>query len=125
MEPCRKPADPARLSTLHSNLISNAIKFSPGGRLTVRPSWKKADDTTPQETEITLYSGETDVYVRSGDLQVEVADTGSGMTNEQLKRLFTEGVQFNGSCYFPRVSVHSPMPLLLSLTLFSLSRRFC
>ena len=93
---CKVVGDNVRLAQVLRNLISNGLKFSKrDGSLTIRPSWK-ANDKGPQEKESTLHSGEVDTYMRAGDLQVEVIDTGAGMSKEQLKRLFTEGVQFNG-----------------------------
>ena len=87
--------DKVRVSQVIRNLISNALKFSKdNGTLTVRPSWKKSSQSV-KETEITLHSGEKAMYLPCGDLQIEVQDTGQGMTKEQLKSLFREGVQFN------------------------------
>ena len=40
-------------------------------------------------------NGEIVTYPRSHKLVVSVTDTGAGMTKEQLKKVFAEGVQFN------------------------------
>lgn len=61
-------ADPARLRTVLSNLVDNALKYSPSGgavRCTVRE---------PEET---------------GEVVVEVADEGIGIDIEDMPRLFT------------------------------------
>ena len=45
--------------------------------------------------EFTLYKGETIHVAPRGYLQVDVTDSGAGMTTEQVSRVFHEGVQFN------------------------------
>ncbi len=58
--------DPVRFRQIVMNLVSNAIKFTSGGRVCVTTRW---DPST-------------------NDLRVAVADTGVGMTSTQLTRLF-------------------------------------
>ena len=60
------------------NLISNAIKFTPKGRVTVKISVRPGDDLTPQ-------------------LQFSITDTGVGMTEEQVDRLFQSFIQADAS----------------------------
>jgi signal transduction histidine kinase len=58
-------AYPSRIAQVLFNLVSNAVKFTPrGGRIEVRTS------------------------LRAGEVVVEVADTGLGLTPEQESRLF-------------------------------------
>jgi CheY-like chemotaxis protein len=45
--------------------------------------------------EFTLSNGDKVTFSRNGVLQVEVTDTGAGMTAEQVDKVFGEGVQFN------------------------------
>lgn len=61
--------DPTRLRQVLNNLISNAIKFTPEGAVTLRIAAERVGDN----------------YV----LTLAVADTGPGMTAEQAGRLFT------------------------------------
>jgi signal transduction histidine kinase len=60
-------ADPARLAQVLSNLLSNALKYS------------------PQQTTVTLWSE------ASGDaVRISVADQGPGIPENERQRLFTE-----------------------------------
>ena len=72
----RKPrrGDPHRVAQILHNLISNAIKFTDSGKVSV---W------------ITVLAG--------GDIRIEVIDTGIGMTQAQQERIFDEFVQADGS----------------------------
>ena len=63
-------ADPARLRQIFGNLFSNATKFTPpSGQITVRS------------------------YNVGGNLHIEVADTGLGITEGELPHIFDEFVQ--------------------------------
>lgn len=68
--------DPTRLRQILVNLISNASKFTDRGRVTVRVRW--SEGATPS-------------------LDVDVADTGIGMTEEQAARLFQPFTQADSS----------------------------
>ena len=46
-------------------------------------------------TQFKLCSGEEVSYDRSGFIQIEVTDTGIGMSHDQVSRLFQAGIQFN------------------------------
>jgi len=66
--------DRARLAQLVDNLLSNAIKFTPrGGRVEVR------------------------AHARDGRVQLAVADTGSGISPEELPQLFTRFYRTRGA----------------------------
>ena len=69
--------DPFRLRQIFNNLLSNAIKFTDDGGVVVRV-------TTPVDAHGEL-------------LQVEVTDTGPGMTPDQLERLFVAFEQLDAS----------------------------
>ena len=58
--------DPIRLAQALTNVIGNAIKFTPAGRVAVRGIWNVAD----------------------GDLEVHVVDNGPGITGADRTRLF-------------------------------------
>ncbi|MEM9753952.1 MAG: ATP-binding protein [Planctomycetota bacterium] len=68
-------SDPVRFRQILLNLIGNAIKFSPQGRVTVRPRFE------PNENR----------------LIVQIADSGIGMSPEQVERLFQPFTQADGS----------------------------
>ena len=76
--PAELKTDEMRLSQVLINLLSNAVKFTPdGGDIWVS---------------VTLKSMEESV----AELEFTVADTGIGMTAEQMKRLFTAFEQGDG-----------------------------
>ncbi|MEQ8769024.1 MAG: ATP-binding protein [Phycisphaerales bacterium] len=66
--PERIRTDPTRLRQIVMNLVSNAVKFTPEGGVTVRARVRAIENR--------------------GSLVLEVADTGIGMTHEQSARLF-------------------------------------
>jgi len=69
--------DPTRTRQCISNLVSNAIKFTDQGSVTVSVRLKDGADCQL--------------------LEAEVADTGVGMTDDQLVRLFSEFMQADSS----------------------------
>ncbi|WP_461207392.1 response regulator [Clostridium sp. DL1XJH146] len=70
--------DPLRLEQILSNLLSNAIKFTEEGEVDVLVSL--------------LENNEDDIKI-----QFEVKDTGIGLTEEQMKKLFSPFTQADGS----------------------------
>lgn len=89
--------DRIRLAQVLRNCMSNAMKFTPEkGRVTVSARFipwdllnqharKEFGDEREQEN----------LYDRKGAVVVDVVDTGPGMTQDQLGKLFGVGVQFN------------------------------
>jgi signal transduction histidine kinase len=79
-EPCLLDVDPTRVVQVFSNLLHNAVKFTPsGGRIEVSARCTAPTEGSPL-----------------GDVVVEVADTGIGISSEMLPRvfdLFTQGRQ--------------------------------
>jgi PAS domain S-box-containing protein len=72
-------ADDLRLSQVITNLLSNAVKF------------------TPEKGEITLTVEKTGSKGNMNTLRFSVTDTGIGMTQEQITRLFNAFEQADGS----------------------------
>jgi signal transduction histidine kinase len=66
-------ADPARLRQVFTNLVGNALKFTEGGYVRILP------------------------VVAGPSLRVEIEDTGIGMTEEEVGRLFVPFRQVDGS----------------------------
>jgi signal transduction histidine kinase/ActR/RegA family two-component response regulator len=71
-------SDPTRLRQILINLVGNALKFTTAGSVEIR---------------VRLLHGDTD----EGRLEFAVADTGVGMTREQLDRLFRPFTQADAS----------------------------
>lgn len=76
----RMHSDPVKLRQCLFNLIGNAAKFTEGGRVTLAAE---------------VESGEAEGH--PGWLRLRVADTGIGMTEEQLARLFERFAQADAS----------------------------
>ena len=70
----RPLGDPTRLRQVLVNLLSNAVKFTESGTVSLQASIKKMTDK-----DVTVF--------------VEVKDTGIGMTEEQLQKLFNHFTQ--------------------------------
>jgi len=86
--------DKSRLSQVMRNVLSNAIKFTPDkGSITVKTTWIVA--TVDESTNVLLQDGQKEDLHQTGWIQIEVTDTGPGMTEEQLATVFESGVQFN------------------------------
>lgn len=71
-------SDPTRLRQILINLVGNAVKFTQAGRVQLMLSLLDADTDAPK-------------------IQFEVVDTGIGMTEEQVGRVFRRFVQADGS----------------------------
>jgi len=87
--------DDIRLKQVLRNLLSNAIKFTPEeGSISVRAVLKPGPSVSKEKT-FKVKTGDK-IRVNVADvLQVEVEDTGAGMSPEQLTKLYTAGTQFN------------------------------
>jgi signal transduction histidine kinase len=70
--------DPQRLTQLMNNLTSNAVKFTPRGDIKITARVRR-------QTEASI------------ELEISVQDTGIGMTEEELSRLFTAFSQADSS----------------------------
>jgi signal transduction histidine kinase len=89
--------DRTKLLQVVRNLISSAIKFTPeDGRITVRPRLEEnGQKGRPLTSTFTLEGGRVATFPVVGLLHLDVEDTGTGMTPEQIGQLFGEGGQFN------------------------------
>jgi CheY-like chemotaxis protein len=83
MEPqaTRLIADPLRLRQVLSNLVSNAVKFTPrGGQVVIRTRLDEGDDEFP-----------------CGTFILEVADTGIGIPADRMRQLFEDFSQVHSA----------------------------
>jgi len=91
--------DNIKLGQVIRNLISNALKFTPSGQsVTVTGTWDRSITISHvlhknKNKCYALY--EMKDYTSTGVIIIEVKDTGHGMSVENLKDLFKEGVQFD------------------------------
>ena len=74
------------------------------GTVKVQPFWLKHDDDTNTKKvksstdEFTLYGSEENVtFDRCGQLLVKISDSGAGMSEDQVDKLFRAGVQYNSN----------------------------
>ena len=80
--------DVARLRQILSNLVSNAVKFTEKGKVSIRVSWEKESDTH--------------LFFR-----FEVTDTGPGIPQDRIEQLFQPFSQIDAS----QTRVHAGMGL--------------
>jgi CheY-like chemotaxis protein len=84
----------------HCNAILSS--YTPG-KLVVRATWTNMDRITENRSNrndstvdnFVLARGDNVSYERAGTFKLTVTDSGAGMTQDQLSRLFLDGVQFN------------------------------
>lgn len=84
--------DRLRLSQVIGNIISNALKFSPKGSNVIVKTFYSADSLFPKYL---LSNYQQTKENPDGWAIFSVSDSGPGISEENLKLLFGEGVQFN------------------------------
>jgi signal transduction histidine kinase/CheY-like chemotaxis protein len=94
----RSPSSCSFLRLFSHSLTS--MSFSASGDVTVGVSWVKDTEEASKkkkapEATFILKNGEEVSYARKGYIKVAVADSGAGMSEAQLAKLFRDGVQFN------------------------------
>jgi signal transduction histidine kinase/CheY-like chemotaxis protein len=88
--------DAVRITQVLRNLVSNALKFTPeNASIHVEARWRKTGPNMDKTRSFELKGRNIQTSQGSGELVLNVKDTGAGMTKEQLSKLFGQGVQFN------------------------------
>lgn len=86
--------DDLKLGQVIRNLLSNALKFTPeGGSITITTSYDEKGlphVQAPQSAKNNEFG-----HARRGSIKIAVADSGVGLSQEQLGQLFNEGIQFD------------------------------
>eukprot|EP01012_Entosiphon_sulcatum_P002109 TRINITY_DN10416_c0_g1_i1.p1 TRINITY_DN10416_c0_g1~~TRINITY_DN10416_c0_g1_i1.p1 ORF type:complete len:705 (-),score=104.45 TRINITY_DN10416_c0_g1_i1:636-2726(-) len=98
--PATVQIDPLRVSQVLTNLVSNAVKFSPVGsvvRVSVRSAFRPARFVHEQDS---LRADEQPAIVGGADrmLEFQVTDCGVGISEDDQRKLFTPFFQASSNC---------------------------
>ncbi|SDW55549.1 hybrid sensor histidine kinase/response regulator [Roseicitreum antarcticum] len=84
--PARFIGDPGRLRQVMTNLIGNAVKFTPAGHVLVRVEGQMVQDHVAEGRGLDASDGDALLQ----DLRITVDDTGIGISAEHLEQIFDE-----------------------------------
>lgn len=88
--------DDVRLSQVLRNIVSNSLKFTPPDgsvHVTVCHQWNGLPDVQPLVVDGEPIGDER----RRGAISIRISDTGVGLSEEELRLVFGEGVQFEAN----------------------------
>lgn len=88
--------DPVRICQILRSFISNALENLDSGEISVQASWKHFSENkcaTEKPEKFILDKGERHRFSKCGFVQIDVRDSGGGMSEEEVKNIFGEGTQ--------------------------------
>ncbi|MFM9265689.1 ATP-binding protein [Tychonema sp. BBK16] len=96
-DPITVYADPEKLKQVFLNVLSNAVKFTESGSISISMNFESNKNKNPDVVNVNLPEATTSLSADSEWVVVTVKDTGIGIDPEQQQKLFQPFVMGDGS----------------------------